>query len=776
MKLFARGSRNRLSLLCLFICLSSVPGLSAQNKIQVVSSDLSQELIKLFPEINQGYIDLNGNGKADELADLSEVIPESRVKDGQLQAQEILDFIIENWRSISLDKLKAVQKAVKAQTGALGGLIAIDYAASIDDAVKQREAMGNHLYLTPSAYKEAMTKMEELISGMAAAYKKEGQKSESDFVTSRDALLDMIQKGYPLPEDIPQEEKATLSTSMTSIVLSAGTAKGKDQDKVKAAIETLGGLKSAESGPYLIALLGKAEYQIEAMDALGLIRYRPAVPQLSDMLKSSSDLNIKLAALRAVGQIGGAEGLEAVLGLVKKPDRDSLEPELLVAAAEALAGIAKSGNTDVKILASLKDLAAHDNPDVRKAAVSGLGAFNAAQSSETLLAALANDKDPEVREAAVNEVNSQRNDAVAVPALIKVLREKELDPKLAVSVINALGKNAQGSQALSLIVDRLQDKDENVRAAASTALMSLYPNNAPLVTASLTRPLLASQDPAFLIAGTSLLADFADVSTVPSLLTLLASPNSEVKRNVTWAFYRIHSSANPRVVDELQKLITNENESIEVRVNAVRAVGAIGYDTAQLNIWQTLGTTAQMRGDKYASLRFYAVRALGGFLPAKPQTLQALARIAAKDADVELRKEALRSLVKLAVNDGDVEALIAGSFNSTEDPEVRTLIIETLADMGSERTAALGADFIAGEASVSLKRRVLAALSETPGTASAEVLLDACRTAGLSDYAEGLLEGYPASFMGSLISRRMRSESDKNVISVLEALETRFGN
>ena len=198
-----------------------------------------------------------------------------------------------------------------------------------------------------------------------------------------------------------------------------------------------------------------------------------------------------------------------------------------------------------------------------------------------------------------------------------------------------------------------------MRAAASAALVALYPNNAQLVTGSLTRPLLASQDPDFLIAGTSLLAGFADVSTVPSLLTLLASPNSEVKRNVTWAFYRIHSSSNPRVVDELQKLITNENESIEVRVNAVRAVGAIGYDTAQLNIWQTLVTTAQMRGDKYTSLRFYAVRALGGFSPAKPQVLQALARIAAKDADAELRKEALRSLIQLSADDSTVEAAIA---------------------------------------------------------------------------------------------------------------------
>jgi HEAT repeat protein len=758
-------------LVLLFALCAALAPLGAQSKAQIVSSPLTQDLLKQFPEIGNGYIDLNGNGKADETADLSEVIPESRIKDGQLQAQEILDFIVANWRFIPQEKLKSVQKSVKASSGALGELIAIDFGASLDDAVRQREAMGGLLYLTPSAYKEAMSKIGGIISAMSAAYKKEGQKAETDFVSNRDALFGMIQKGYPLPEDIPQEEKATLSTAMTSIVLSS---KAKDPVKTRLAIKTLGGLKSADAAPYLLGLADGGDYEVDAIAALGDIGYRPGIPALAKALKNSPKLEVRQAALKSLGLIGGAEGLDAVLELVKSPARDSLEPELLSAATEALAGIAKKGNTDYKILVALKDLSGASDAAVRKAAVGGLGAFAAGQSSDTLLGLLQNDKDPAVRAEAVAALNKQKSDAV-VPALMRTLREKDLDTNLEIAVLLALGTNPQGSQALSLVVDDLQDKNEKVRAAASDALVALYPANQQLVTGSLTRSLLASQDSAFLAAGTALLAAFADQTTVPALLTLLARPESEVKRNVTWAFYKIRSSSNPRVLDELQKLVTNENESIEVRVNAVRAVGATGFDSVQLNLWQTLVTTAQMRGEKYSSLRLFAVRSLGELTPPKPQAVSALSRIASKESDLELRKEAVAALRSLAPSDPEVESALAASFAQADDAGLKVLILEALADSGSSKPASLAGDFLGGAASLSLKRRAVTALSENPDEASAEVILDACKTPELGDFAEAVLEGYPESFMTSLVARRTRTETDKNILSVLSALGAKFG-
>jgi HEAT repeat protein len=735
-----------------------------------IDSPLNQQLAKIFPEIAQGYLDLNGNGKPDVTADLNETIPESRVKDGQLQAQEILDFIVANWRFISLDKLKAVQTAVKSAQGAIGELIAIDFAAALDDAVSQRAAMGDTLYLTPAAYKEAMAKIGDIITAMATAYKKEGQKAETDFVSNRDALFAMIEKGYPLPEDIPSDERATLSTAMMNTAMKEQKS---SPAKTKNAIKALGRLGAIESAPLLLGLVDSGDYQVEAITALGAIGYKPALPVLAKLVKTSKDPEVGKAALRSLGAIGGNESLDAILDLLKPANKASLNKDFVLPITQALSGIAQKGNADQRVQAALKDLSASDDPAVRKAAAAGMGAFVTPASSDALLAVLSGDKDPAVRAQAVVALGRQKSDAT-VPALMKVLREKDLDPTLAIATISVLGDLPSGSQAVGILVDNLGDKTQGVREAAAAALVKLYPGNQPIVSAAISRALLASQDELFLGEGSALLAVLADQGSLPSLLTLLQKPFPEVKRNAAWAFYRIHSSSNPRVMDELQKLVTSENETISVRVTAVRALGAIGYDSPQLNLWQTLSTIAQMRGDKYASLRYYAVQALGQVGSGKSQAIAALARIAAKDADVELRKQAVMALRDMAASDQKAEDALAASYAQAEDDELKVLILEALADMGSDKAPGLAGEFLSGKANLAQKRRAMGAVSQSASEEAASALVDASRDAKLSDFAEALLEGYPSSLMSSFVQRRLRTETDKNAISVLEGLDSHF--
>jgi HEAT repeat protein len=754
-----------------------VPGLAAQaaapataQALQPVPSALTQELVKILPEIASGYIDLNGNGKSDQGGDLNELIPESRVKDGQLQAQEILDFIVANWRFIPLDKLRAVQTAVKSSSGAIGELIALDFASSLEDAVRQKSAMGDSLYLTPSAYKEAMDKLGGIIASMTSAYKKEGQKAEAEFVSSRDALFAMIEKGYPLPADLPADERATLSTAMLNTAMKEQKA---NLARARTSIKTLGKLRSAEAAPFLLGLVDSPEFQLDAMRALGDIGFKPALPVLAKQVKSGASPDARKAALQALGAIGGSEGLDAILELLKPANRASLSKDFLPWIAQALSGVAQKGNADARVQAALKDLSAADDPATRRAAVAGMGAFASPASADALLAVLAGDKDPLVRAQAVAALGKQKSDAIA-PALVKVLREKDLDPALEVAAVNALGDSTAGPQAVQPIVDNLADKDPLVRASAAAALLKLYPANQALVSGALSRSLLASQDEAFLALGTSLLATLADATTLPSLLTLLQKPSPEVKRNVAWAFYKIRSSSNPRVVDELQKLVTNESEAISVRVASVRALGAIAFDSPQLNLWQTLVTTTQMRGEKYSTLRYYAVWALGRVGAGKAQAIAALSRIASRDADAELRKQAVAALRDMAAPDGATEEALAAAYPQAADPELKVLILEALADMGSDKGPSLAGELLAGKASLALKRRALNALAESPDEESAAALLDASRDAQVQDLAEALLEGYPSSFMAPLVSRRLKAETDKNVISVLQSLDARL--
>ena len=72
-------------------------------------------------------------------------------------------------------------------------------------------------------------------------------------MANRDQLFGMIEKGYPLPRDIPDDERATLSTAMLNTVLKEQKT---NPARVKTAIKTLGRLGAAENGstdaaPYL---------------------------------------------------------------------------------------------------------------------------------------------------------------------------------------------------------------------------------------------------------------------------------------------------------------------------------------------------------------------------------------------------------------------------------------------------------------------------------------------------------------------------------------------
>ena len=749
----------------------AAPAASAPTKVQIVDSPLTQQLVKIFPEIAGGYIDFNGNGKADQSSDLNEIIPESRIRDGQLQAQEILDFIVADWRFIPLDKLKAVKTAVQSASGPLGELIAIDFSTSLENAVRDREAMGDSLYLTPSARKEAENRLGGYIATMSSAYRREGQKNEADFAAARDALFAEVSKGFPLPAELPADERAVLATTCVGVIDKNQT---KDPALTRVAIKILGVIQASDAAEVLVGLAGGGDYVVPAMKSLGQIGYKPAIPVLAKQLAGTSSPDIQKAALLATGAIGGADGLNTILGLLKPGTKEKLGPDLLLAATQALAGIAAYGNGDTRVLAALKDLASSPQGSVRAVAAVGLGSFPSQTAVDALLAILGGDKDPVVRKAAVLAVNREKSDSI-MPALLKVLREKDLDPALELATISAVGSNSQGSLGIQTLVDDLADPNPEVRAAASASLLKLYPTNQAPVSGAVTRALTISTDDNLLAGGTALLASFADPGTIPTLLALLQKPQSEVKRNAAWALYRLRSGSNPKVSETLQQLVTNENETIATRVDAVRALGAIGFDSPSLNVWQTLVTTAQMRGEKYAMLRLFAVRSLGEMNANRPQVYQALSKIVSRDPDQALRMEAVDAIKVLASPDPGAEEALAGAFAlSADDPEFRLRIVEALADMGSARAVDEGAELLAGKLSSEQKRRVIFALSELPTEASAGAILDATKDSAVADFSEAILEGFPSAVIQPIVARRLKLEPDKGILAVLGALDARF--
>jgi hypothetical protein len=53
-------------------------------------------------------------------------------------------------------------------------------------------------------------------------------------------------------------------------------------------------------------------------------------------------------------------------------------------------------------------------------------------------------------------------------------------------------------------------------------------------------------------------------------------------------------------------------------------------------------------------------------------------------------------------------------------------------------------------------------------------MLDAAKDPKIQDFVEAMLEGFPSSIMTPLVARRLRSETNKEIISVLDSLGTQF--
>ena len=178
-----------------------------------------------------------------------------------------------------------------------------------------------------------------------------------------------------------------------------------------------------------------------------------------------------------------------------------------------------------------------------------------------------------------------------------------------------------------------------------------------------------------------------------------------------------------------------------------------------------------MRGDKYAMLRFFAVRSLGELGAANGQVAQALVRVAARDPDQELRKEAVYALRKLPSISGDALDALSGSLVEAGDDELRVRVLEALADLGSAKPSELAGDMLRGSLPVPLKRRVIQALSQNPDDIAAGIILDAAADAKVADFAVAVLEGFPPRTIRFVVSRRLRTETDAGILSVLNALD-----
>jgi HEAT repeat protein len=245
----------------------------------------------------------------------------------------------------------------------------------------------------------------------------------------------------------------------------------------------VGWLEGAAVERALTRLLGHEDARGEVVEAL--VRHGSRVTELLVEQLASEDLEIRKAAVVALGRIGDARAAPALVGVLDE------DPELVIHAADALAKIGDprafeallalvgDPNAGVRqaVVGALNSLGSpsmpsrvlplleDDDPNVRESAVKIAGYFGYPECVELLLKRC-HDEDERVRRAAVEHLPFIEDER-ATPALVRALREET--PKVRAAAAGALAQ-AEGPQVPASLIEALGDEDSWVRYFAARSL------------------------------------------------------------------------------------------------------------------------------------------------------------------------------------------------------------------------------------------------------------------------------------------------------------------
>jgi hypothetical protein len=75
-----------------------------------------------------------------------------------------------------------------------------------------------------------------------------------------------------------------------------------------------------------------------------------------------------------------------------------------------------------------------------------------------------------------------------------------------------------------------------------------------------------------------------------------------------------------------------------------------------------------------------------------------------------------------------------------------------------------------------VRRRTVYALSQVGGRDELDLIIDAAEDPVLHGYIEGVLEDSNGGVVRPLVDRRLKTESDQEIVALLQSLEARLDN
>jgi HEAT repeat protein len=737
-------------------------------------------MLRLFPELSEGYIDLNSNGQLDRFQDMDEKVPESMIQDNTLQVQEVLDFIIDHFRFFTVERLEEIRAAVENAEGDIPEIIAISYGNRLAEAIEDKREFGaDDLYLPPSVLARAQEEMQGYIATMLHSFRKEEGEYARRFSEAREQLFSMMEAGYPLPR-IGDADESLLASAMIHTIITTGED---DPQRVKAAIRTLGRMQAEEAIPRLESLLDSEEFRIAAAEALGEIGNNTARGILTSALEESSPGPYQNAVIRAVGRVGGAESAELITDLAEATrnagadgaagaaGEEGVGPDSgkMLTILKAMADLTAQGTRNRDIYQTLSEYLEHPQPDFRRVAAEGIANYGGRNALGLLQPRLSDERDEEVLITLVQELKDY-DEVSVLTAFTSLLDARGTSTRVQEEIITAIGAHANGPRVVRSVMEYLEHESESVRETTARSITELYEKDARTVVGALSRGVTTSDNELFLEEATAILGELADPASLTALTNMLGSPHETVRRNAAWGLYRIRPTDNARVAAELQTLVNSEAEPIAVRINAVRALGAMGQDSARLEVEKTLTTTLKLRSPEYAMLRYFAVRALAELPSLGDESIEALLETAGSGEPALIRTAALETLTDNGVDLGGRAGTVAGIAQRSEDTEVQRAALRLLGDLGVEETVGVANTLLDTTDSAATRMQIAYALSKVHTEDAVSLLIDIAADEEVGELAMGLLRGAEAQTVKRVVERRLQTEDDPDIRKVLEQL------
>jgi len=452
-----------------------------------------------------------------------------------------------------------------------------------------------------------------------------------------------------------------------------------DQELVPLVL-VLGWLEGTAVERALTRLLGQPAVRNQVVEAL--VRHGPRVTELLIEQLDAEDLEIRQAAIVALGRIGDARAVPALMHVL------IADPESVILAAGALAKIG-----DRRAYQALSTLLGHERVAVRQAVISALNSLGHPEMGRDVVEWL-RDANPRVRESAVR-IAGYFGYPEAVDALLECTRDAdEYVRRAAIENLPFL----DDARALDLLARALTDETPLVRASAARAFAFVEDKQKlPLVLHA-----LQDEDLWVRYFAARSLGQHRFVEAIDALGQLArADPDTPVRMSAIEALGNIGGA---RAVAILAPLTESPNR--DIAREALNALGKIAHPDALPALLAALRARESER-------RIDALRALGA--RGGDGVADALQWVAASDSDAQVAQAAIDALAQIQTPDA-VNALIS----LTADRTRREWCIAALARLGAARIEWLGKGLTHPQASV--RAAVIDALARMKHARATELL------------------------------------------------------